>query len=112
MQKTLLTLASGIVGVGLIAALFDYMWAFDGTLNQYHALRGLVWNIGTYTAARVLVWWSGAVTEPAIANDYVSPREAVGERPGLIAPVEGEPHEFDSENPPADRPNTEDRRST
>ena len=34
--------------------------AFDDTLNQYHVLRGLVWNIGAYTTARMLVWWAMA----------------------------------------------------
>lgn len=58
----LLLLASGILIVGLIAALADYTLAFDESLNQFHALRGLVWNIGAYTAARMLVWWGMATS--------------------------------------------------
>lgn len=51
-------LATGILIVGLVMAVVDYSVAFDGTLNQFHVLRGLVWNIGSYTTARMLVWWS------------------------------------------------------
>ena len=51
-------LATLVLIVGLVMALVDYSVAFDGTLNQFHALRGLVWNIGAYTVARMLVWWS------------------------------------------------------
>ena len=58
----LLLLASGILIVGLLQAVDDYMSAFNGTLNQFHALRGLAWNIGAYTAARMLVWWGMATS--------------------------------------------------
>ena len=112
-SKSLLVFASIIVVVGLIAALNDYATAFFYVdLNLFHVMRGLAWNIGTYTAACVLVWWSRAVTEPATATDHVSPKEHSGEQRGLIVPAEGEPHEFDPANPPADRPSTEDRRAT
>lgn len=42
---------------GLLLALFNYELAFgSGTLNQFHALRGLTYNIGAYTFARLLLW--------------------------------------------------------
>ena len=60
MRMVLLLLATAIMIVGLFQAVDNYMLAFDDTLNQYHALRGLVWNIGAYTTARMLVWWAMA----------------------------------------------------
>lgn len=60
MRIVLLLLATAIMIVGLFQAVDNYMLAFDETLNQYHVLRGLVWNIGAYTTARMLVWWAMA----------------------------------------------------
>ena len=57
MRVLLLVLASAIVLIGLVAAWIDYLNAFDYELNTFHALRGMAWNVGTYTLARVLVWW-------------------------------------------------------
>ena len=57
MRIILLTLASVVVLVGLIAAWIDYMYAFEMEVNYFHAMRGMAWNVGTYTLARVVVWW-------------------------------------------------------
>lgn len=46
-----------IVLVGLLMAYFNYELAFgSGRLNQFHVMRGLTYNIGSYTLARMLVW--------------------------------------------------------
>lgn len=58
----LLGVASFVMVVGLFQAINNYNWAFGGTLNQYHALLGLAWNIGAYTLARTLVWWAMATS--------------------------------------------------
>lgn len=73
----LLVAASFILGIGLFQAIDDYRLAFDDSLNQWHVMHGLVWNIGTYTTARMLVWWAGAITPQATEPTEPSDPQAV-----------------------------------
>ena len=75
MRFVLLGAASFVMLIGLLAALGDYMAAFDLELNYFHALRGLAWNVGAYTVARTLVWWAMAIdVDPEDAIDLAHQR--------------------------------------
>ena len=67
LRLVLFLLASGIVIVGVFQAIDKYRLAIaasEVTLAYYELLRGLVWNVGTYTMARMLVWWAKVAHEP------------------------------------------------